>query len=59
MLKSSNTSPELTYVIQNILNKGRNDEDINFNQYTISFKIRDTVKDQQEGLGWYNFLLGI
>ena len=36
----------------------RNDEDINFNQYTTSFKIIDTVKDQQEGLGLYSFLLG-
>ena len=24
-----------------------------------SFKIREAVKDKQEGLGWYTFLLGI
>ena len=57
-LESTNTSPSLSKAILKILLKWKEGKKITPTDHPEIFGIRDAIKDQNNGLGWNNFVLG-
>ena len=52
------TEPKLAAAIRDIIFRWRKERPISHTQYPMLFGIRAAVKEQNEGLGWTNFVLG-
>ena len=57
-LKEQITDPNTQKAIIDILCKWRNGNDINPNDYPADNGLRDAIRDQNNGLKWYHFLVG-
>ena len=58
VLEEMKTEPKLSATILDIVFFWRKKSTIIHTQYSTLFSIRETVKEQNEGLGWTNFVLG-
>ena len=57
-LKEMKTEPKLSATILDIIFRWRKNRTIIYTKYLTLFGIREAVKEQNEGLGWTNFVLG-
>ena len=58
VLKSTNTAAKLSNAILDIIYKWRSLRPIVATSYSTLFGLQEAIKDQSEGLGWSNFMLG-
>ena len=58
ILEEMQTEPKLAAAIRDIIFRWRKERPISHTQYPTLFGIRAAVKEQNEGLGWTNFVLG-
>ena len=57
-LNEQKTDPNLHHAIIDILCKWRNGIDINPNNYTYDNGLREAIRDQNNKLNWYHFMVG-
>ena len=58
VLKEMNAEPKLSATILDIIFRWRKNRTIIHSNYSTLLGIREAVKEQDEGLGWTNFVLG-
>ena len=58
ILEETKTEPTLSSTILEIIFQWRNKQTIVHTKYSTLFGIRAAVKEQNDGLGWTNFVLG-
>ena len=58
ILEEMHTEPKLSSTILEIIFRWRNKQTIVHTKYSTLFGIRKAVKEQNDGLGWINFVLG-
>ena len=58
ILEEMETEPKLSATILDLIFRWRNKQTIIHTKYSTLFGIRAAIKEQNEGLGWTNFVLG-
>ena len=58
ILKEQKTEPNLRKAIIKILCKGRRGDNIDPNDYSEDHGLRDAIREQEENLKWYHFMMG-
>ena len=58
ILEEQKTEPNLRKAIIKILCKLRRGDNINLNNYPEDHELRDAIREQEENLKWYHFMMG-